>query len=93
MKHVIDAIINKANLKMQLIINVIFYMSYVKSNIEKLKVDGETRRKLRLIALVHDTFKFDEHKGYPRDWSKHHAVLSRDFLAQFTQDETLLKIT
>ena len=29
---------------------------------------------MRIIAFVHDTFKYKEHKGHPRDWSRHHSV-------------------
>lgn len=64
----------------------------VLDNIELLKTDDEARRRLRIAALVHDTFKFSEHKGVPRDWSKHHAVIARQFLEHYTQDAPLLDL-
>jgi len=51
------------------------------------------RRQLRIITFVHDTFKNIEDKGTPRDWSKHHGVYARKFLAKFIEDEVLLNIT
>ncbi|MDB4727258.1 hypothetical protein OAF63_00585 [Saprospiraceae bacterium] len=71
---------------------ILFHIHDIFENIEKLKVDGETRRKLRLIALVHDTFKFDEHKGYPRDWSKHHSILARQFFESYSSEKDILDI-
>lgn len=65
----------------------------VLDNIDALPVTAEERTKLRLIAFVHDTFKYQEHKGYPRDWSRHHAVIARKFLEKYTPNEDLLTIT
>jgi HD domain len=50
------------------------------------------REKLRIIALLHDTFKFREDKTYPRDWSRHHGRLAREFAEAFITDEDLLDI-
>ncbi len=62
------------------------------TNIDRLPVDAATRSRLRLIALVHDTFKYREDKGRPRDWSRHHGALARRFLEPFTDDEELLTV-
>lgn len=62
-------------------------------NIDRLQIDTPTRQKLRLITLAHDSFKHKEDKRKPRDWSKHHGVLARQFLAQYTDDEVVLSIT
>lgn len=62
-------------------------------NIDRLQVDSPTRQKLRLITLAHDSFKHKEDKRKPRDWSQHHGVLAREFLAQYTDDEVVLTIT
>ncbi|WP_116107273.1 hypothetical protein [Lewinella sp. IMCC34191] len=64
----------------------------VNENIDALPVDAETRRKLRTICWVHDTFKHIEHRGNPRDWSKHHSVYARHFLANFLDDPLLLNV-
>lgn len=62
-------------------------------NIDRLTIDQQSRERLRLVALVHDSFKHKENKRRPRDWSQHHGVLARDFLSNFTDDEVALKIT
>lgn len=62
-------------------------------NINRLQLDTLTRQQLRLITLAHDSFKHKEDKRKPRDWSQHHGVLARQFLAQYTDDEVVLAIT
>ncbi len=64
----------------------------VYANIDRLPLDAAIRTRLRLIALVHDTFKYNEDKGRPRDWSRHHGVLARRFLEPFTDDQELLTV-
>lgn len=68
------------------------HIKEVYQNIDRLDIDDHTRYQLRIIALTHDTFKNIEDKNRPRDWSKHHAILARNFLAQFLDDPTILKI-
>lgn len=65
----------------------------VLDNIDRLGLDFEHRHRLRIIAFVHDTFKYKEDKSYPRDWSKHHSVYARNFLAKYTDDEAMLVVT
>lgn len=64
----------------------------VLNNIDQLDLTKREREKLRLIAYVHDTFKYIEDKSQPRDWSKHHAVHARRFLSDFVQDKDVLDI-
>lgn len=71
---------------------IIKHIQEVYKNIDQLNIDVETRKKLRLIALVHDTFKYAEDRNTPRDWSKHHGILARNFAADFIEDKSLLKI-
>lgn len=68
------------------------HVQEVLANIDKLDVDPDTRAKLRLIALTHDTFKFQEDKRHPRNWHQHHAVLARRFLERYIDDRILLNI-
>ncbi len=72
---------------------VLHHIREVLNNIEKLDIDSETRRKLRIITFVHDTFKHIEDRNRPRDWSRHHAALARNFLQQYTDEQLLLEIT
>jgi hypothetical protein len=65
----------------------------VLDNIDLLGVDCSHRYRLRVIAFVHDTFKYKEDKSYPRDWAKHHSIYARQFLEQYTDDPALLMVT
>ncbi|MCP9234357.1 hypothetical protein [Lewinella sp. JB7] len=64
----------------------------INRNIDALPVCPDTRRKLRIVSFVHDTFKHVEHRGNPRDWSKHHSVYARNFLARYVDDPLLLNV-
>lgn len=68
------------------------HVKEVLDNIDKLEVNEETRTKLRIIALTHDTFKYRENKNSPRNWNQHHAVLARRFMERYTDDHILLNI-
>ena len=72
---------------------VLYHIPEVLANVDKLVISKDNRRKLRIITFVHDTFKNIEDKNEPRDWSKHHSVYARKFLARFTDDKSLLTIT
>lgn len=72
---------------------VVYHIREVLDNVDKLNISEEERTKLRIITFVHDTFKYQEHKGNPRDWSRHHSVLARQFLEKYTEDQALLDIT
>lgn len=75
---------------------VILHIREVLDNIDRLRVDNEMRSKLRIIALVHDTFKYKEALALKidgkRDWSKHHSVWAKNFLSAYTNDSGLLDV-
>ena len=71
---------------------ILAHIIEVNANIDNLPIDAATRRQLRVISFVHDTFKNIEHKGSPRDWTRHHAVYARKFLERFVDDEHLLNV-
>lgn len=52
----------------------------------------EPRRQLRLVAIAHDAFKFREDRSHPRDWSKHHGRLARQFVTSYTSDPVVLDV-
>ena len=64
----------------------------VLANVGKLNIPDQVRKDLRLIAYVHDTFKYLEDKREPRDWSKHHGMLARRYMEPFLDKEHLLDI-
>lgn len=68
------------------------HVKEVLENIKRLDISEETRKKLRLIAFVHDTFKYMEDKSQPRNWEKHHGVLARKFMESFIKDLSMLHI-
>ncbi|MFK8102054.1 MAG: HD domain-containing protein [Saprospiraceae bacterium] len=72
---------------------IVYHIQEVFENVDRMNQSPSVRAKLRLITLIHDTFKYLEDKStHPRDWSKHHAVYARKFFEKFTDDESLLKI-
>ena len=72
--------------------SIMAHVKEVNANIDRLPIGAETRRKLRIICWVHDTFKHIEDRGNPRDWSKHHSVYARKFLSRYITDEQLLNV-
>jgi len=72
---------------------VMLHVKEVYQNINKLNLDPETRRKLRLLALVHDTFKFKENrKEVANDPTQHHAYKAFEFLSRFSSDQEILQV-
>ena len=71
---------------------IIYHIAEVLKNIDQLNINLHTRQQLRLIAFLHDTFKYLEDTKRPRDWSRHHSILSLNFAKQFIEDEVVLKI-
>ena len=65
----------------------------VLDNIERIpNVSPIVRSQLRLVALSHDAFKYQEDRSRPRDWSKHHAMLARQFMETYTSDRVVLDV-
>ncbi|MFZ2897297.1 MAG: hypothetical protein WA004_01670 [Saprospiraceae bacterium] len=71
---------------------VILHVREVMDNIDRLDIAPAHRLRLRLVALVHDTFKYLEDKSSPRDWSRHHAPIARRFLEAYTDDQGVLDV-
>lgn len=72
---------------------VALHVREVLDNIDRITALPEPQRtQLRLIALSHDTFKFAEVRGKPRDWSKHHSRLAQEFMHVYTKDTVVLDV-
>jgi HD domain len=72
---------------------VALHVKEVFSNINRLSgLAQKEREQLRLIALAHDTFKYQEDRARPRNWEKHHARLARKFMEAYCQDRVVLEI-
>lgn len=73
--------------------NVKFHIVAVLHNIEKLpKISPEERAQLRLIALLHDTFKYKVDITKPRVGKNNHAVIARDSATKYVEDPVVLDI-
>ena len=71
---------------------VLYHIREVLDNVDKLGVKGKLREQLRFITLVHDTFKYKETYGWPRDWSGHHAHIARKFSENYIEEADVLKV-
>ena len=71
---------------------IIYHIVEVLENIDKLKINPQTRQQLRLVAIIHDTFKHLEDQNRPRDWSQHHSAIARRFAENIIEDVAVLNI-
>ncbi len=69
-----------------------FHIKEVLDNVDKLKIDKETREKLRLIAIIHDTFKYRVDITKQIGGENHHAMLARRFAEKYIKDKEILDI-
>jgi hypothetical protein len=70
---------------------VVYHIREVLDNIDKYS-EGEERTKLRLIALLHDTFKYKVDYDKPKKGDNHHGMIARRFAEDYIQDEQILEI-
>ncbi|MFK7809327.1 MAG: hypothetical protein AB8F74_16095 [Saprospiraceae bacterium] len=73
---------------------ILFHIKDVLDNVDRIETAcAQTRERLRLLAFVHDTFKYQESAGRsPRDWNAHHAVIARRFMEAHSTDRPMLNI-
>jgi hypothetical protein len=69
-----------------------FHVREVLDNIDGLAVDAVTRVQLRLIALCHDTFKYQEELSKQQGPYQHHSVLARRFVEPWLDHPHLLNL-
>lgn len=63
---------------------VVYHIREVLDNVEKYATP-ENREDLRLIALIHDTFKYKVDNTQPKVGMNHHAMIARRFAQKFIQ--------
>jgi hypothetical protein len=69
------------------------HIADVLQNVEREAISAEERRRLRLAALVHDTFKYKAPEGSARVGSAgHHGSHAARFLERFVDDEELVDV-
>jgi hypothetical protein len=71
---------------------VALHVREVLDNIDQLILEEPLRTHLRLIAYSHDTFKYMEDRSFPRNWSRHHAVLARQYMEDYLDHPSVLKV-
>jgi len=64
----------------------------VLANVDELAIDAEDRRRLRLIALLHDTCKCEVDPARPRTGENHHARIARRLAERLVDDPGVLKV-
>jgi hypothetical protein len=69
------------------------HIADVLRNLEEMRLAGDARAKLRLVALVHDSFKNEVDYTQPKTGPNHHATIARRFVEGFTDDQDVLEIT
>ena len=69
-----------------------FHIADVLANIDQQHPSPEERRKLRLIALIHDTFKYRVNELKPKMGNNHHAHLARVFAEKYISDPVILNL-
>ena len=68
------------------------HIAHVPANVEREATSADERRRLRLAALVHDTFKYRAPEGSARVGSDgHHGTLAARFLERFVDDPELVE--
>lgn len=64
----------------------------VLANVDDVALDPLDRQRLRLITLLHDTFKYRVDRTRPRAGENHHAMLARRFAERYVEDEEILEV-
>jgi hypothetical protein len=62
---------------------VIYHIKEVLANVEKYYGDDDYRSELRLIAMLHDTFKYKVNRDIPRTGENHHGMIAKRFAEKF----------
>ncbi len=70
----------------------IIHIVDVLNNIDQAGATEEERKLLRLVALVHDTFKHKVNIDLPRIGDNNHAVIARKFIEDYTSDPLILNM-
>jgi hypothetical protein len=66
------------------------HVSHLLEALDRSGEAGERRELLRVMALVHDSFKYQVRERLPRVGENHHAMRARRFAERFTDDERVL---
>ncbi|HWE80217.1 MAG TPA: HD domain-containing protein [Gaiellaceae bacterium] len=68
------------------------HVEAVLANVDEEPLDSTDRGRLRLVALIHDTFKDRVDREQPPTGENHHAMIARRFAERFIEDPELLDV-
>jgi len=71
---------------------IILHIKEVLANIEKFYADDKDREDLRLIAIIHDTFKYKVNQNQPKTGENHHGMIARKFAEKFPIHQDVLYV-
>jgi len=71
---------------------VIYHIEQVLDNIDKYYKDDNERAELRLIAILHDTFKHKVNQNLPKTGENHHGMIARRFAEKFPIHQDVLQV-
>lgn len=71
---------------------IMYHIADILANIDRQNPPPDIRRELRLIALIHDTFKYRVNEQKPKIGTNHHAYIARLFAEKYIHDPVLLNI-
>ena len=68
------------------------HVAEVLANVDRQAVDPEDRRRLRLVAILHDALKHRVDQARPRRAENHHGAIARRFAERYLDDPALLDV-
>jgi hypothetical protein len=71
---------------------VIYHIADVLRNIDSMPKSSSYRESLRLIAIIHDTFKYKVDTTKPKYGENHHAMIARRFAEKYISDTKILDV-
>jgi len=69
-----------------------FHIADVLFNVDRFYIDSPDRGRLRLIALVHDTFRYQTDSDRSHCGDNHHALIARRFAGLFISNCAILDV-
>jgi hypothetical protein len=64
----------------------------VLANVDEVALDAADRERLRLVALLHDSFKYRVDRTRPRTGENHYGTIARRFAEAYLDDAELLEL-
>lgn len=71
---------------------VIYHIEQVLDNIDKYYKDDDERAELRLIAMLHDTFKHKVDQTKPKTGENHHGRIAERFAENYCHNTNVLQV-